>query len=104
MRVPCSVGTKPLKGTSLQLLQKELHDNWQIIDEHHLERTFKTRDFKDALHLTNRIGKLAEEENHHPDICLSWGKVKVVLYTHKIDGLSENDFILAIKIDNPGTS
>ena len=66
---------------------------------HHVEKEFVFRDFKTALNFTNKVGKIAEKEGHHPDIFLSWGKVKIITYTHKINGLHENDFILAAKID-----
>jgi 4a-hydroxytetrahydrobiopterin dehydratase len=70
-----------------------------VVDEHHLHRTFGFSDFRQALSFTNRIGELAEEQGHHPDLCLSWGKVEVSIWTHKIDGLTESDFVLAAKID-----
>jgi 4a-hydroxytetrahydrobiopterin dehydratase len=77
-----------------------LDSAWQVAGEHHLEREFKFKDFRAALTFTNRVGELAEEQNHHPDIFLTWGKVKVTIWTHKIDGLTESDFVLAAKIDS----
>jgi 4a-hydroxytetrahydrobiopterin dehydratase len=97
--VPCKGGVPPLKGKDLAQLHRELNPGWQIIYEHHLEREFKFKDFREALNLTNQVGELAEEQGHHPDIWLSWGKVKVTIWTHKIDGLTESDFVLAAKID-----
>lgn len=97
--VPCQGGVPPLKGEAIKPLQSQLHGDWKVIDEHHLERIFRFPDFKQALAFTNRIGELAEREGHHPDLTLSWGKVGVVTFTHKIDGLTESDFILAAKID-----
>ncbi|MCB1213438.1 MAG: 4a-hydroxytetrahydrobiopterin dehydratase [Chlamydiia bacterium] len=97
--VPCSGGIPPLKGESLAELQLQLDKRWQVVDEHHLEREFIFKDFKEALAFTNSVGEIAEQENHHPDIFLSYGKVKVLLWTHKIDGLSESDFIFAAKVD-----
>jgi 4a-hydroxytetrahydrobiopterin dehydratase len=73
--------------------------DWEIVDRHHLSRTFRFPDFVSALEFVNRVGELAEHENHHPSIFLTWGKVKIDTWTHKVDGLSENDFILAAKID-----
>ena len=73
--------------------------DWKIVEEHHLSKTFSFPDFKTALDFVNRVGEAAETEGHHPDLCLSWGKVEVKTYTHKIDGLTESDFILAAKID-----
>jgi len=97
--VPCKGGVPPLKGNDLAKLRSELKPGWQIIKDHHLEGEFKFKDFREALNFTNRIGELAEEQGHHPDIYLSWGKVKVTIWTHKIDGLTESDFVLAAKID-----
>jgi 4a-hydroxytetrahydrobiopterin dehydratase len=98
--VPCKGGVPPLKGESLRTLQDELSGNWDLIDEHHLQKDFSFKNFKDALIFTNRVGELAESEGHHPDIHLAWGKVGIETWTHKIDGLSESDFILAAKIDD----
>lgn len=70
----------------------------EIIEEHHLEHEYKFKNFKEALEFTNKVGALAEQQGHHPDIFLAWGKVKITLFTHKIDGLSESDFIMAAKI------
>ena len=98
--VPCKGGVPPLKGEDLQNLSKEISSEWNVVDEHHLEREYSFNDFKDALKYTNLVGEMAEEQGHHPDIYLAWGKVKIVVWTHKIDGLNESDFILAAKIDN----
>ena len=95
---PCQGGEPPLKGQQCELLRPQLPD-WEIVEDHHLTRTFKFPDFARALAFVNRVGELAERESHHPDIFLSWGKVRIELHTHKIGGLSENDFILAAKID-----
>lgn len=97
--IPCEVGTMPLTIQEASALVTELHDWTLSPDAKKLTKTFKTKDFADALALTNKIGAAAEEENHHPDITLSWGRVGIELSTHKIGGLSENDFILAAKID-----
>lgn len=98
--IPCRGGIPPLKGDSLTKLSSQLNENWKIINEHHLEREFLFKNFKEALVFTNIIGEIAEQEEHHPDILLSYGKVKIQLWTHKIDGLTESDFILAAKYDN----
>jgi 4a-hydroxytetrahydrobiopterin dehydratase len=97
--VPCRGGVEPLKGEEIERRTAELDPNWRVVDEHHLEREFTFSDFREALDFVDRVGALAEEERHHPDIYLSYGKVKIDLWTHKIDGLHENDFILAAKID-----
>jgi 4a-hydroxytetrahydrobiopterin dehydratase len=88
----------PLAGKELQDLAKQV-PGWEVVKGHHLARSFKFPDFRQALAFTNKIGELAEEQGHHPDILLSWGKVDVTTWTHKIDGLTESDFILAAKID-----
>lgn len=97
--MPCKGGTPPLKGRELSSLFIQLSKGWQMVNEHHLEKSYVFPDFKQALLFTNQVGDLAEKERHHPDIHLSYGKVKIILWTHKIDGLSESDFILASKID-----
>jgi len=74
-------------------------EDWKEVDQHHIKRTYEFKDFKQALEFVNKVGELAEREGHHPDLKLSWGKVEVKLYTHNIDGLSENDFIMAAKVD-----
>lgn len=101
--VPCRGGVPPLKGEELRALERELGGGWRIIDEHHLEKEFRFHDFAQALAFTNRIGALAEEEGHHPDIHLAWGKVRVTIWTHKIDGLTRSDFVLAAKFDSVGS-
>jgi len=97
--VPCQGGVPPLKGASLKEFHQQLSKDWKVIDEHHLEREYTFKNFRDALAFTNAIGAIAEEEGHHPDIFLSYGKVKIELWTHKINGLTESDFILAAKIE-----
>lgn len=97
--VPCQGDMPPLKGNTLQELLKQLREGWKVIEEHHLEKEYRFPDFKTALAFTNKIGAIAEQEGHHPDIVLSYGKVKIQLWTHKIKGLTESDFILAAKCD-----
>ncbi len=97
--VPCSKNIPPLKGLSLAKLHKQLGNDWQVIEEHHLEKEYLFPNFCEALAFTNKIGAVAEHEGHHPDILLAYGRVKVLLWTHKIDGLSESDFVLAAKCD-----
>ncbi len=96
--VPCRGGVPPLKGEDLRKLSAQLPD-WKVADEHHITKTFLFPDFKTALEFVNRAGAVAEAEGHHPDLCLAWGRVDVKTYTHKIDGLTESDFILAARID-----
>ena len=96
--VPCRGGVPPLTAEQIRPLSAEV-ENWHVINNHHIEREFKFHDFKTALNFTNKVGTIAEEQGHHPDIYLAWGKVAVKIWTHKIDGLTESDFILAAKID-----
>lgn len=96
--VPCRGGVPPLAGEELEKMKAQV-PNWRVIDGHHLTRSFAFSDFKTALEFVNRVGAVAEEEGHHPDLALAWGKVDVKTWTHKIDGLTESDFILAAKID-----
>lgn len=96
--VPCTGGVPPLKGEALQALQKQV-EGWNVVEEHHLFKSFKFPDFLTALGFVNRVAEIAEEQGHHPVITLTWGKVEIKIYTHKINGLTESDFILAAKID-----
>ena len=98
--VPCKGGVPPLKGEEIKNLHRKISADWNVIDEHHLEKSFSFPDFRQALDFTNKVGELAESQGHHPDIYLSWGKVKLTIWTHKIDGLTESDFIFAAKVDD----
>jgi 4a-hydroxytetrahydrobiopterin dehydratase len=95
---PCRANTPALKGDDLCAFLRRV-EGWSAELEHHLAKVFRFPDFVTALAFVNRIGAIAEQEAHHPEICLEWGKVGVEIYTHSISGLSENDFILAAKID-----
>jgi 4a-hydroxytetrahydrobiopterin dehydratase len=95
--VPCRGGVPPLKGEELEALRAQV-PGWQVVEGHHLTRTFTFPDFRTALDFVNQIGEIAEAEGHHPDVYLAWGKVEVKTWTHKIDGLTESDFILAARI------
>jgi 4a-hydroxytetrahydrobiopterin dehydratase len=95
---PCRSGAPPLARGEIYILSQEIH-GWSIVGDHHIEKEYAFRDFKSALAFVNIIGDIAEREGHHPDLGLSWGRVKVRLFTHKIDGLHENDFIMAARID-----
>ena len=97
--VPCRGGVPPLKGVELQALAKKLGGGWRVVNEHHLEKDYAFKNFKEALAFTNVVGEMAEREGHHPDIYLAWGKVGLTIWTHKIDGLTESDFVLAAKAD-----
>jgi len=88
----------PLPGPEIEKLLAQL-DGWQVVNEHHLQKIYGFDDFRASLEFVNRIGELAEQQGHHPDICFGWGKAEVTIWTHKIDGLTESDFVLAAKID-----
>lgn len=97
--LPCTGAVEPLKADALKQLLGQLESGWELIQEHHIEKQYKFKDFKEALDFVNKIGALAEEQGHHPDIFLAWGKVKLQLWTHKIKGLHESDFVFAAKAD-----
>ena len=96
--VPCRGGVPPLSREKTRELLAEL-DGWGVEQEYHLTKTYKFSDFAAALAFVNRVGAIAEEQGHHPDLHLSWGRVKVEVWTHKISGLTESDFILAAKVE-----
>ncbi|RPI28727.1 MAG: 4a-hydroxytetrahydrobiopterin dehydratase [Acidobacteria bacterium] len=96
--VPCRGGVPPLTPEQIQPLAAQVN-NWDVVGNHHIQKRFKFPDFVAALDFVNQIGDIAEREDHHPDIELSWGKVMMTIWTHKIDGLTESDFVLAAKID-----
>ena len=96
--IPCRGGIPPLAAEEITPLLDQLEE-WSVVDNHHLQKLVQFPDFKTALDFTNQVGALAEAEDHHPDIYLAWGKVELTLWTHKIDGLTESDFVMAAKID-----
>jgi 4a-hydroxytetrahydrobiopterin dehydratase len=96
--VPCRGGVPPLQGQEITKLLGEL-SGWSVVEEHHLRKVFKFANFREAQEFVNKVGALAEEQGHHPDICYGWGRAEITIWTHKIDGLTESDFILAAKID-----
>jgi 4a-hydroxytetrahydrobiopterin dehydratase len=97
--VPCKGGVPPLQEGELARLTRELGGGWQVVGQHHLEKEYSFKNFLEALAFTNRVGELAEAQGHHPDIYLAWGKVKLTIWTHKINGLTESDFIFAAMAD-----
>jgi len=96
--VPCKGGVPPLAGEELAKLSREV-PKWKVVDNHHITRNFEFPGFAKALAFVNKVGAIAEEQGHHPDIFLTWGKADITTWTHKINGLTESDFILAAKID-----
>ncbi|MBN1270208.1 MAG: 4a-hydroxytetrahydrobiopterin dehydratase [Kiritimatiellae bacterium] len=97
--IACRAGTPPLRDRALADFRNRLGGDWVVINEHHLERIYRFGDFRGALDFTNAVGEIAEKEGHHPEITLTWGFVGIRIWTHKIDGLTESDFVLAAKID-----
>ena len=97
--IPCRGGVPPLGAEEIQELLAQLGREWTVVNDHHLHKEYMLNDFAEALAFTNRIGAIAEEQNHHPDIYLAWGKVGITIWTHKIDGLTESDFVFAAKCD-----
>lgn len=95
---PCKGGVPPLHGSELEAFERQV-PGWKVMDEHYLQKSYTFPDFARALAFVNRVGELAEQQGHHPDIYLTWGKVEIRTWTHKINGLTESDFILASKID-----
>lgn len=97
--IPCRGGVPPLTREETKPLLAQV-DGWAVVDnDHHLQKLYRLKNFAHALELVNRIGAIAEEQQHHPDIFLAWGKVEVKIWTHKIDGLTESDFVFAAKCD-----
>ena len=88
-----------LRGAKLKQLQNELGQGWKLVNGKQLEKELKFKDFREALTYTNKVGELAESMGHHPDIFLTWGHVKLTIWTHSKGGLTESDFGLAAKID-----
>ena len=96
---PRGEGTQPLKGADLANLITELNNGWRVIDEQRLEKNYKFDNFQQALDFANKVGEMAEEVDHHPEICLTWGKASITIWTHSIGGLSEADFVFAARAD-----
>lgn len=99
LKPPRGGGVESLEGEALRELEGLLGNGWQVIDDHHLEKEYSFDDFQSALDFTNRVGAMAEEADHHPEICLTWGKASITIWTHSIGGLSEADFVFAAKSD-----
>lgn len=97
--VPCQGGQPSMDKTAATQILSELGGQWEINDHGHLAKSYRFKNFMDAMNFANKIAELAEKEGHHPDLAISWGSCRVELWTHKINGLSENDFILAAKIE-----
>lgn len=96
--VPCKGGIPPMKGDEIKRFLNELN-GWEVVQEHHLRKLYEFENFLAAQEFVQKVGTVAEQQGHHPDISFGWGYAELLIYTHKIDGLSESDFILAAKID-----
>jgi 4a-hydroxytetrahydrobiopterin dehydratase len=97
--IPCEGGTVPLFRPAAEKLLKQVND-WQLSgDAKKLSKTFKFVNFAEAMAFANKVAAIAEDQGHHPDLTIGWGRALIELSTHAIGGLSENDFILAAKID-----
>ncbi len=99
--VPCNAETPTLREEVVAALAVQVPE-WEVVEGHHLRRRYSFRNFRDALRFVNRVGEIAEEQGHHPDLSFGWGYAEVQVWTHAIDGLSENDFVLAAKVDSLG--
>lgn len=97
--VPCEGGTPPLSEEESAAFIVQIHEDWEIVDNHHITRAWDFPDFASALEFTNALGEICEEQSHHADFSLGWGKLVAVIFTHKIDALTESDFVLASKFD-----
>jgi 4a-hydroxytetrahydrobiopterin dehydratase len=97
--VPCKGGVPPLSDEESDAFLSQIHDDWEVVKNHHLTRTWPFPDFASALEFINKLGEICEQQNHHADFELGWGRVVSVIYTHKIDALTESDFVLAAKFD-----
>ncbi|HEV3276698.1 MAG TPA: 4a-hydroxytetrahydrobiopterin dehydratase [Terriglobia bacterium] len=96
--VACRGGTLPLDAQAIESLRRQV-EGWEVVDGHHLRKVYRFADFRTALAFVNRVGEVSESEGHHPDIAFGWGRAEITLWTHAADGLTENDFILAARID-----
>jgi 4a-hydroxytetrahydrobiopterin dehydratase len=97
--VPCKGGVPALKGAELERLEGRLGGGWRVVDEHHLEKRYEFPDYRSTLAFVNGAAEIAESQGHHPNIAFTYGRADVTIWTHKIDGLTESDFVLAAKLD-----
>lgn len=97
--IPCRGGVPPLTGEALKKLLKQLGNGWELKQEHHLEKDYRFQSYMQGIDFTHHVAELAEAQGHHPIIEIGYQTVKLKIWTHKIDGLTESDFILAAKAD-----
>ena len=98
--IPCQGGVPPLSSEEIKRFLEKLEGDWHLNDHGHLEKSYVFKNFIDAMSFSNRISQIAEKEGHHPDLFISWGKCRVEIWTHKVNGLTESDFYLAAKIED----
>ncbi len=94
----CRSDTPPMQSNEIGELSPQIPD-WEIVEDHHLRRAFRFKNFREALDFVNNVGELAEEQGHHPELHFGWGHVELEVWTHKIDGLTQSDFVFAAKVD-----
>lgn len=94
----CRSDTPPMQRDEISQLSPQLPE-WEVVADHHLRRGFRFKNFREALDFVNSVGELAEEQGHHPEIHFGWGHVELEVWTHKIDGLTQSDFVFAAKVD-----
>lgn len=97
--VPCKGGVPPLEGDALERLHQELNSDWNLVEGHHLEKAYTFDGYRPAVDFANVVADIADDQDHHPNILLEYGKVTVTIWTHKIDGLTESDFYFAAKTE-----
>lgn len=97
--IPCQGGVPPLPAEEVQKLLKEVGKNWILNQEGHLYKEYTFKDFKSTMNFANKVAEISEKEGHHPDLRIAWGKCAIEIWTHKIGGLTESDFILGAKIE-----
>jgi 4a-hydroxytetrahydrobiopterin dehydratase len=97
--VPCKGGVPALKGADLERLEGRLGNGWRVVDEHHLMKSYEFPDYQSTVAFVNGAAEIAEQQGHHPNISFTYGRAEVTIWTHKIDGLTESDFVLAAKLD-----
>ncbi len=96
--IPCKGGVPPLTAAQIDPLIRQI-EGWEAVDGHHLTKTYRFKDFATALRFVDSVGAMADQQWHHPDVYLAWGVVRIDIWTHKINGLTESDFIFAAKCD-----
>ena len=101
--IPCKGGIPPLEAVAIDFLHAELGNAWEVIENHHLTRSYTFKGYRPAVDFTNAVADIADTQDHHPDILLTWGNVQVTIWTHKIDGLTESDFYFAAKVEEAYT-